>query len=433
MSRKKSFVLLFFSIALCQLPTAFCQLTYLHCGKLIDSKTDKVQSEMTIVVDGNKITKVEKGFSATPEGAKTIDLKSKTVLPGFMDMHVHLEGEMNKNKYVEKFTRNPADIAFASVRYADITLMTGFTSVRDLGGTGVNTSLRNAINSGKVIGPRVYSAGKSLAITGGHADPTNGYRADLMGNPGPKEGVVNGANDARKAVRQRYKNGADLIKITATGGVLSVAKDGTGPHFSEEEMSVICQTAKDLGMKVAAHAHGDEGMQRAIRAGVASIEHGTMMSEATMELMKKKGTWYVPTITAGKAVEDSAKIPGYFPPIVTPKALEVGPKIHATFSKAYKNGVKIAYGTDAGVYKHGKNMLEFLYMHEGGMPVMEIIKSATINAATLLGVENKLGTIESGKLADIIAVNEDPNQNPKTMLNVSFVMKDGIVYKNSKQ
>lgn len=271
------------------------------------------------------------------------------VLPGLIDFHVHIEQEFNRNTRLNNYILNEADVAFNSVGFAKTTLLNGFTSVRDLGGTGVNISIKNAINSGKIMGPRVFTAGKSLATTGGHADPTNGSRRKLIGNPGPKEGVVNSVDDAKKAVRQRYKNGADCIKITATGGVLSVAKSGDNPQFTIEEIKAICETAKDYGMHVAAHAHGDEGMKRAIIGGVKTIEHGTYMSEGTMGLMKKHDTYLVPTITAGKEVEEKAKIEGFYPEIVVPKALAVGPQIQGTFAKAYKKGVGIAFGTDAGV------------------------------------------------------------------------------------
>jgi imidazolonepropionase-like amidohydrolase len=289
--------------------------------------------------------------------------------------------------------------------------------------------LRNAINKGLIKGPRVFTAGRAIATTGGHADPTNGYRQDLMGDPGPDLAVANGPDECRKAVRQRYKEGADLIKITATGGVLSVAKSGSNPQFTEEEIKAIVETAKDYGFKVAVHAHGAEGMKRAIRAGVNSIEHGTYMDDEAMELCKKYGTWYVPTLTAGAAVADSAKKPGYYPPVVTAKALEIGPKIRATFAKAYKAGVKIAFGTDAGVYQHGKNWLEFGFMISSGMKPMDAIKSATINAAELLGMKNELGSIESGKLADIVAVDGDPLKDSQVFGKVVFVMKDGVIYK----
>ena len=409
---------------------SFAQKTYIYCGKLIDTKKGTVLKEMTIVIQENKIESVEKGYQ-TPRTSSDIiiDLKNKTVLPGLIDMHVHIEHESNPKAYLERFTLNDIDNAFHSTVFAERTLLAGFTTVRDLGGSGVNTSLRNAIDKGYVKGPRIYSAGKSIATTGGHADPTNGMSRDLMGDPGPKEGVVNGVEDARKAVRQRYKNGADVIKITATGGVLSVAKNGQNPQFTLEEIKAICETAKDYDMHVAAHAHGDEGMQRAILGGVKTIEHGTLMSDKTMTMMIEHDVYYVPTITAGKEVSDKAKIEGYYPDIIVPKALEIGPKIQETFGKAYKKGVKIAFGTDAGVFPHGLNGKEFGYMVEAGMPAMKAIQSATITNAYVLKNEN-IGEISAGKYADIIAVDEDPIENINTMENVIFVMKNGVVYKN---
>jgi imidazolonepropionase-like amidohydrolase len=409
--------------------SAHAQKTYIQCGTLIDGVSNSPKANMTIVVEGNKIVSVENGFKQGTPADKTIDLKTKTVTPGWMDMHVHLEDETSKSQYLDEFILNPADYAFKSVGFAEITLMIGFTTVRDLGGTGVNISLRNAINRRLIKGPRVFTAGKSIATTGGHADPTNGYRRDLMGDPGPEQGVINGVEDARKAVRQRYKEGSDLIKITASGGVLSVAKDGSNPQFTEEELKAIIATAKDYGMKVAAHSHGAEAMKRAIRAGISSVEHGTYMDDEAIELFKKHGTYYVPTITAGKSVADSAKMAGYYPDLVTPKALAVGPKIQSTFGKAYKAGVKIAFGTDAGVFKHGKNWMEFQYMIEAGMPPMEAIKAATINAADLLGMKDQLGSVEAGKLADLVAVDGDPLKDANAFGRVVFVMKDGVIYK----
>lgn len=409
--------------------TLMAQRSVLHCGQLIDVKNLQVLKEMSVVVEGNKIMDVRKGYITAAAGDKLIDLKNKTVMPGLIDMHVHLESETNPNNYLNGFTWNPADYAFQSVVFAERTLMAGFTTVRDLGGSGANISLRNAINKEWVKGPRVYTAGKAIATTGGHADPTNNYRKDLMGDPGPREGVVNGVDDCAKAVRQRYKEGSDLIKITATGGVLSMAKDGSGAQFTEEEIRAIVATAKDYGFKVAAHAHGAEGMKRAVLAGVNSIEHGTYMSEEVMTLMKQKGTYLVPTIIAGKSTADSAKKPGYYPDIVRAKALVVGNFIQATFAKAYKAGVKIAFGTDAGVYAHGKNWMEFVYMTEAGMPILEAIRSATLSASDLLG-DDRLGVIEKDKLADIVAVDGDPVKDVKAMGNVKFVMKNGVVYKN---
>lgn len=419
------FALLFFTALL-----GHAQRTLIHCGSVIDGKNKELLQQITIVVEANKITAVEKGFTKPGKDDKLIDLSKKTVMPGLIDMHVHLESETSKDALVKRFTLNEADVAFQSTVYAKKTLMAGFTTVRDCGGSGVNISLRNAINQGIVVGPRVLTAGKSIASTGGHADPTNGSRKDLMGDPGPKEGVINSPEDARKAVRQRYKDGSDFIKITATGGVLSVAKDGSGPQFTQEEVNAIVETAKDYGMITAAHAHGAEGMKRAVLAGITTIEHGTLMTEEVMDLMKQKGTYHVPTIIAGRSAAEYAKIPGYYHPLVVPKALEIGSKIQENFGKAYKRGVKMAFGTDAGVFPHGDNAKEFGYMVEGGMPPIEALLSAMQVNATILGMGEKVGSIEKGKLADIIAVDEDPTKNIGAMMKVTFVMKDGVVYKN---
>lgn len=410
--------------------TIQAQEIYIQCGKLIDTKSGKILTNKTIIVSGKTIKSIQDGFiNQTNTTDKTIDLKTKTVMPGWIDMHVHLEGETSPTAYLDEFTLNDADIAYDAEGFGKTTLMAGFTTVRDLGGSGVNVSLRNAINAGKVIGPRIFTAEKALASTGGHADPTNGYRKDLMGNPGPKEGVVNSVEDARQAVRQRYKNGADWIKITATGGVLSVAKSAGNPQFTEEEITVIVSTAKDYGMKVAAHAHGDEGIQRAIRGGVKTIEHGTEMTDATMDMMIKYNCYLIPTITAGKTVEEKAKIPNYYPAIVVPKALAIGPKIQSMFARAYKKGVPIGFGTDAGVFEHGQNAKEFIYMTEAGMPIIKALQAATVTNAMLLDMDKQIGSIEPGFLADIIATNDDPTQNVSTVTNVIFVMKEGIIYK----
>ena len=407
------------------------QQTYIYCGNLFDSKSGKVIKNRTIIIEKEKILSVEKGFIIPKsKNTKLIDLKSKTVMPGFIDMHVHIEGQSSKNSYLNEFTLNDSDIAYDAAIFANKTLMAGFTSVRDVGGRGVNVSLRNAINQGKVSGPRIFTAEKAIGTTGGHADPTNGYKNELVGDPGPKDGVINSIADAKKAVRQRYKNGADLIKITATGGVLSMAENGENPQFSIEEIKEIVKTAKDYGMHVAAHAHGDEGMYRAVLAGVKTIEHGTLMSERTMDLMIEKNAYLVPTITAGKSVVEKALIPGYYPDIIVPKALKIGPVIQETFSKAYSKGVQISFGTDAGVFDHGLNAKEFIYMVEAGMPENEAIQSATITNALVLNKENTLGQISKGFYADIIATNENPLKNINTLTDVVFVMKNGSIYKN---
>lgn len=421
---------LFLSLLLCaSLFGLKAQITYLHCGKLIDATSKEVKTAQTIVVENNKITQVAAGYLKVPEGATGIDLKDKTVMPGLIDMHVHIESQSSPKGYEEGFRMNKADVALRATTYTRKTLMAGFTAVRDLGGTGANVSLRNAINAGYIPGPRIYTAEKAIGTTGGHADPTNGVRDDLKGDPGPKEGVINSPEDAKKAVRQRYKNGADVIKITATGGVLSVAKDGAGPQFTEEEVAAIVATAKDYGMITAAHAHGAEGMKRAVKAGITTIEHGTLMTEEVMDLMIEMGTYLVPTISAGETVMKLAKQPGYFPAVIVPKALAVGPQSKSTFKKAFEKGVKIAFGTDAGVFPHGENAQEFVHMTDVGMPAIDAILSATQVAAEALNELDRIGTIEAGKMADIIATDDNPVDNIETMLKVSFVMKNGMVYK----
>jgi len=403
----------------------------IHAGSVIDVVNLKVLKNRSIHISDNKITAIDKGFTAKTANETLIDLSHKTLMPGLMDMHVHLSGEINKLSYGEKFVMSPADYALRSTVFAERTLMAGFTTVRDLGdlSQGVVVSLKKAIYKGYVKGPRIFAAGKSIATTGGHADPTNGVRPDLMGDPGPKEGVINGPEDAYKAVRQRYKEGSDVIKLTVTGGVLSLAKSGTNPQFTQAELDAVVKAAKDYNFVVAVHAHGAEGMKRAVLAGVDSVEHGTYMTSEVMKLMKRKGTYYVPTITAGKWVAEKAAIDGYYPAIVQPKAAAIGPKIQGTFAKAYKKGVKIAFGTDAGVFPHGLNGREFKYMNEAGMPAIETIQSATITAAKLLKIDDLLGSIEVGKLADLVAVDGDPLKNISLMENVSFIMKDGVVVK----
>jgi len=344
-------------------------------------------------------------------------------------MHVHIDGELAPGAYARQFKEEPADAALLGALYARRTLEAGFTTVRDLGtSNGVAQSLRNAIANGVAEGPRIFTAGKSLATTGGHADPTNGVRSDLRGDPGPAEGVVNSPSDALKAVRQRYKDGADLIKLTATGGVLSQAKNGSNPQFTVEEIEAIVTAAQDYGFRVAAHAHGAEGMKRAVEAGVNSIEHGTYMTEEVMKLMKRKGTWYVPTIAAGKFVAEKAETPGYFSELVRPKAIAIGPQIQDTFAKAYDLGVKIAFGTDTGVSAHGDNWQEFGYMVEAGMPILKAVQSATKNAAELLDQWETLGSLDAGKHADIVAVPGKLTDDVAKFGQVFFVMRSGVVY-----
>ncbi|NMH60684.1 metal-dependent hydrolase family protein [Alteromonas ponticola] len=428
---KKRYLMTVLSV-LGSLSTASAE-TLIYAGQLFTGEGNELQKNMTIVVNENKITDVVSGFKQAQDDDDIIDLKTATVLPGLMDMHVHLSGEHGgPMTYLERFQLNEADVALRAAHFAKKTLMSGFTSVRNLGdGYNETVALRKAINKKQQVGPRIFTAAKSIATTGGHADPSNGMAARIRPDVGPTEGVVNGVAQAREAVRQRYKDGADLIKITATGGVLSVAKSGQNPQFMTDELEAIVATAKDYDMHVAVHAHGKEGMKRAIKAGVDSIEHGTYMDDEIMQLMVEHQTWYVPTILAGNFVAEKAKIDGFFPELVRPKAAAIGPLIQQTFANAYKAGVKIAFGTDSGVSAHGDNAQELSLMVEAGMPAAEALKSATVNAATLLGVEDELGTISAGKLADIIAVSGNPLDDIRVMEKVSFVMKDGRVYKQN--
>jgi imidazolonepropionase-like amidohydrolase len=409
--------------------SAIAQKTYIQCGKLIDGNSKTALTNVTIVVEGKLITDIQKGYTTGGSTDKVIDLKTKTVMPGLIDCHVHLESQGSKTSMMEGFTFTDADIAYHAAVYAKRTLMAGFTTVRDLGGSGVNISLRKAIKQGLVDGPRVITAGRAISGSGGHMDGSVGFRDDVFNHKlGPDDGVADGKDEMIKAVRLQFKRGSDLIKIASTGGVLDLSEDGSGAQMSVEEIKAVVETAKDYGMRVACHAHGAEGIRRAILGGVTSIEHGTFMNDEDMELAKKYGTYLVPTIIAGKSVADSAKIPGFFPPVIARKATEVGTQIQNTFARAYKAGVKIAFGTDAGVYAHGKNYMEFQYMVEGGMPPMEAIKAATTSAADLLGMSDKIGSISKGKFADIIAVDGDPLQDIKTMKNIAFVMKEGKTY-----
>ena len=405
--------------------------TLLHVGNLLDTNDGKVAKAVTIKIKGNKIAEITKGYATPKQNDEVVNLKQSYVLPGFMDMHVHLAQE-----YVPKAERQskiePEYRALFAANAASKTLMAGFTSVRNVGDGGMETiSLREAINQGLVIGPRIFTSGKTIATTGGHGDPTNGMPKDNYAPPTPEEGVIDSPEEAIKAVRQRYKDGTDGIKITATGGVLSVAKSGENPQFTDAELIAIVSTANDYGLWTAAHAHGKEGMKRAVLAGINSIEHGTYMDQEIMDLMKARGTYYVPTIMAGDWVAEKAKIPNFFPTLVKPKAEKIGPQITSTFAEAYKAGVKIAFGTDSGVSAHGDNWQEFILMTNAGMSNEDALKSATIETAKLLRVEDQLGQIKPGMFADIIAFQKNPTEDISIVKNVSFVMKDGVIYKQS--
>ena len=404
--------------------------TIIYTSSYIDVLSGKIIKNSSITIDANKIVSIDKGYIKVTKNDNFLDLRGLTVMPGLMDMHVHFGGEyQSKAERPVKVERETE--AILATAHAYTTLKAGFTTVRQVGDSGlVAISLRDAIKNGYVIGPRIFTSGKSIATTGGHADPTNGKAIDDYEYPTPEDGVINGPYEAFTAVRQRYKDGADGIKLTVTGGVLSVAKSGDNPQFTEEEVDAVVKAAKDYGMWVAVHAHGSEGMKRAVIAGVDSVEHGTFMTEEVMDLMIERGTYYVPTISAGEFVAEKSKIDNYFPEIVRPKAASVGPQIGGTFGKAYKKGVKIAFGTDVGVQPHGTNWKEFVYMNQYGMPAIETIVAATIETAKLLGESDTLGSISVGKIADIIAISGNPLEDMNDMQNVEFVMKNGKVYFN---
>lgn len=406
--------------------------TLVHAGTLIDGVANAPRAGVTVVIEDGRIISVEPGFVAAEAGDELIDLSDHTVMPGLMDMHVHLTGELSRTSYLDEVVLNPSDLALKAAWYARLTLLAGFTTVRNLGDDGMATvSLRNAIRAGHAVGPRIYTAGKSIATTGGHADPSSGWCEALQGDPGPRDGVVNSPDEARKAVRERYKDGADMIKITATGGVLSLASSGDNAQFTDAELAAIVEAAQDYGFPVAAHAHGAEGMLRAVRAGVSSIEHGTYMTDEIMKLMKKRGTYYVPTVVAGVTVMEMAEQEDFLPPVVRPKARRIGALIQETFARAWRAGVPIAFGTDSGVSPHGLNAREFELMVEAGMPPMRAIQSATMESARLLRAEKDLGSVEPGKIADLVAVKGDPLADISLLRDVRFVMKDGVVYKEN--
>jgi len=412
-------------------PLAYAATTIIHAGELLAIPGQPVQTGQTIVIEGQEITEVRSGYSDPTEfeGEVTvIDLKDRFVLPGLMDVHVHLQGELGPKNDSENLRMSPQQVEMRSVMFGKRTLLAGFTTVRDAGSSPQEMyALRDGINNGWVDGPRIIAAG-GVGITGGHAD-VSGISPELM-DVFTSENVCDGPYDCRRATRNVIKYGADWIKITSTGGVLTDRATGTGQQMEMDELTEVVQAAKSMGRKVASHAHQEDGIIAALKAGVASIEHGSYAGPEAIKLFLETGAYLVPTLLAGESVMQMAETSDFMSDAIKQKAMETGAAMKGNFYNSYKAGVKIAYGTDSGVSKHGDNAREAVLMFKAGMPAMEVIKSATVNSADLLDMSSSIGTIEPGKFADIIAVDGSPLENIEELLDVDFVMKGGKVYKD---
>ena len=402
--------------------------TLVRCGHLIAVPGQDPLTNATVVLKGDRIDSVVAGFDLKVDGATEVDLKDSWVMPGFIDCHVHMTMFFDQSVRPRFTTESSEFVAIRSTQYAKVTVEAGFTTVRDLGAGDTNAifALRDAINRGIIVGPRIVAAGHAIAVTGGHGDGTLGYRPGLFPEQTPANGIADGPDECAKAVRAQIKAGADCIKLTATGGVLSTSTAGLAKHFSDEELKTIVATAHAMNRKVAAHAHGIDGINAAIRAGVDSIEHGTFIGDDSVTLMKEHGTYHVPTLLAAQTVAENAEKPGYYLPMVAAKAKIVGPIAREMFKRSHEAGVKIAFGTDTGVSEHGQNAREFVLMVELGMKPMDAIRSATVIASELLGLEKEIGTIEAGKAADLVAVKKNPLENIAALREVDAVIKGGV-------
>jgi imidazolonepropionase-like amidohydrolase len=412
---------------------SLAQTTVIHAGELLAIPGQKALTKQTVVITDGKITSIKPGFtkvSEFAEQAQFIDLSNSFVMPGLMDMHVHLQGELGPNNDSEKLRLSQADNLVKSAYFAKKTLMAGFTTVRDLGGSSEQSfALRDGIAKGWLPGPTVIAAGSNVAVTGGHGD-VDGMSPDLL-DIHTEQTICDGPFDCRRATRRAIKFGADVIKITSTGGVLSDTNTGTGQQMADDELREVVNAAHALGRKVASHAHAAAGINAALKAGVDSIEHGSYADEESIRLFKKSGAYLVPTLMAGDTVVNLAKNTDFLSPSIRKKAIRVGGDMIANFKRAHSSGVKIAYGTDSGVSAHGNNGYEAVLMFQAGMSVSDILVSATVNAADLIGKSQSTGTITKGKTADIIAMNSSPFDDIKALLDVNFVMKTGVVVKSN--
>jgi imidazolonepropionase-like amidohydrolase len=408
----------------------------IHCGQLLAVPGKEPLTNQTIVVRGGRIAEVRAGKVAAAElgeGAEVIDLSDAFVLPGLIDCHTHVTSFYDQDVRLRYVQDSDADSAIKGAAYARRTLMAGFTTIRDLGNSGDSAfAVRDGVAAGLIPGPRILVAGESISPTGGHSDSTLGYRDDLFAMPAAMEGIADGVDACRKAVRAQIRRGADVVKLTATGGVLSNTAAGYEQQFFEDELAAIVTTSHLLGRRVAAHAHGVRGIKAALRAGVDSIEHGTFLDDEAVELFKTSGAFLVPTLVAGETVARHAETPGYYPKAVAAKAKAVGPAMNAAFARAYKGGVRIAFGTDSGVSPHGENAREFEIMVKNGMPPAEAIVAATRTAAELCNLAADLGTIEPGKAADVIAVAKSPLADVTELGRVRFVMAGGVVHRRDR-
>lgn len=427
--------LLFCAMGTTQQKNSAAEKTYvLKAARLFDGKANSVVSPGVVVVTGGKITAV--GSSRTiPAGAQVIDLADATLLPGFIDAHTHLTfpySDDYKQARLDTLQKTIAEEALDASVNARVTLMAGFTTVRDVGSRDyLDVGLRNGIRNGDVPGPRMLVTVHALGSTGGHCDHTDGYREGLFGHEaGPLEGVINGPDQARYAVRLDHKYGADMIKVCASGGVLSPTDDVDTPQLTQEELNAIVDEAHALRRKTAAHAHGAEAAKRAIRAGIDSIEHGSFLDDEALDMMKQRGTYLVPTLMAVQGLQEKMDRGIYMPPAIEAKARAAIAAIHSTFQRALAKGVKIGLGTDAGVYPHGRNAEEFHQMVDLGMKPIDALKAGTSSNAELLGLADKIGTLEPGKLADVVAVPGDPTQNIRQTEHVFFVMKEGTIFRS---